>query len=175
MRMRSLVSSRNFSLYIDDEENSVMVPLADMLNHSNIADTHWTYNNSLECYQMTATRPIKIGQEISDSYGIKNNDVYFLHYGFLLPNAPLSVHVDHLHITNNMTYYKLNSILSSISPNKKSAIRKLKGRINRKINKYPRDIHFYKRNKNTGSQNKKNAYSFIYMELRILENTLKSL
>ena len=74
-----------------------------------------------------------------------------------------------------MTYYKLNSILSSISPNKKSAIRKLKGRINRKINKYPRDIHFYKRNKNTGSQNKKNAYSFIYMELRILENTLKSL
>ena len=175
MRMRSLVSSRNFSLYIDGEENSVMVPLADMLNHSNVADTHWTYNNNLECYQMTATKPIKIGQEISDSYGLKNNDVYFLHYGFLLPNAPLGVYVGHIQITNNMTYYKTLCVLRSISQNRKSAIRKLKGRINRKINKYPKDIHFYKRNKNTGSQNKKNAYSLIYMELSILENFLKSL
>ena len=175
MRMRSLVSSRNFSLYIKGEENSVMVPLADMLNHSNTADTHWTYNNDLECYQMSAKSNLKKGQEISDSYGIKNNDVYFLHYGFLLPTAPLNVKIGHISITNEMSYYKTYSILNSISVNRQSAIRKLKSRIIRKINKYPRDIKFYKRNKSIGSHNKKNAYTLIYMELNILENFLKSL
>jgi len=175
MRMRSLVSSRNFSLYIDGEENSVMVPLADMLNHSNSADTHWTYNTSLNAYQMTATKKIKVGQEISDSYGRKNNDVYFLHYGFLLPHAPLSVNIGHIQLTNNMTSYSINRILKSLSVDKKSAIRKLKSKIRRKIKSYPKDINFYKRNKNTGSQNKKNAYNLIFMELSVLLNGLKLL
>ena len=175
MRMRSLVSSRNFSLYIDGEENSVMVPLADMLNHSNSADTHWTYNTSLNAYQMTATKKIKVGQEISDSYGRKNNDVYFLHYGFLLPHAPLSVNIGHIQITNNMTSYSINRILNSLSADKKSAIRKLKSKVKSKIKSYPKDINFYKRNKNTGGQNKKNAYNLIFMELSVLQNCLKLL
>ena len=83
-KIRSLVSSRNFNLSIDGKQSTTMVPLADMLNHNSNADTNWTYNNQLNSYQMTMKNNVKKGNEVSDSYGRKTNDKYFLYYGFLL-------------------------------------------------------------------------------------------
>ena len=82
--LRSIVGSRNFSLNIDGDTVSAMVPLGDMFNHNLPPDVKWTFDSMLDCYTMKATKDIKKGQEITDSYGGKPNNEYLLYYGFTM-------------------------------------------------------------------------------------------
>ena len=78
--IRSLVASRNFTLKINDKTIQGMVPWADMLNHSLPAQTKWGYRDDF--FYIDSIANIESNSEIMDSYGLKTNATYLLHYGF---------------------------------------------------------------------------------------------
>ena len=83
---RSIVASRNFSISVNGDNQSALVPLADMLNHYRPAETHWGYDNSKQGFTMTTTKNIKPQAQVMDSYGRKSNRKFLLHYGFVMDN-----------------------------------------------------------------------------------------
>ena len=193
-RMRSLVSSRNFKLTIDNDIVSAMVPFADMLNHSNTCQTRWSFNNELQSYQMVAKENINKGDEITDSYGIKPMDNYFMFYGFVLPDSEVRINIKindfQVYITNDIVSNKFNSLLNFIRQklNENSDSFNYKNRYNEiKVmktiyklleqlkKKYPHTKNYYIKNKTKGSQNKKNAYTIISGELTVIEELMKKI
>ncbi len=85
--IRCLVASRNFSINIEGEAVISMVPWADMLNHEIPSLTSWGYSNKDNGYfYVKAKKNINKNVEITDSYGLKLNKNYFLHYGFTVIN-----------------------------------------------------------------------------------------
>jgi hypothetical protein len=82
LQVRTLVGSRNFALWIDGKKQTTMVPLGDMLNHSNTPDVKWFFEK--DSFVMNSARPLQSRQDITDSYGIKCNRSYVLFYGFTL-------------------------------------------------------------------------------------------
>ena len=48
---------------------------------------------NLQSYQMVAKAPIRPGDEIMDSYGIKSMDSYFIYYGFILPDSDVRIYI----------------------------------------------------------------------------------
>ena len=191
--VRCLVSSRNFRLNIDGVNCSTMVPLADMLNHSSDALTRWFYNNSLNSYQMVSKGNIPNGVEITDSYGRKENHKYFLYYGFLLRDAETtlflktrSLSVETLDNFNSESMKNLLNYLRRLFLekeekfrygflsvyNEKRVIQELIKILRRKKRCYNHTVSFYKKNKNSGSLNKRNAYSLLEDELKIVEGLI---
>ncbi|KAK8809485.1 hypothetical protein WA158_000428 [Blastocystis sp. Blastoise] len=73
---RLIVSSRNFGIHTPQRDSSCLVPLADMVNHSNNANCIWIYHPFSNI----------IKSSIYYSYGAKPNRRYFLNYGFTLIN-----------------------------------------------------------------------------------------
>ena len=195
-KIRALISSRNFNLIIDGKKTTTMVPLADMLNHNPKSDTVWTYNNKLKSYQMSMINNVKKGKEVSDSYGLKTNDKYFLYYGFLLNNAgvQIKVNIKNLKVVLNKNFNSTNMeiLLNHLRQkfieqeqkykygyvdvyNEKKVMVELKRLMNKMKRKYPRKLRFYKKNKNSGSLNKKNAYKLVFMELSIIEDYIEKI
>lgn len=193
-RMRSLVSSRNFKLTINGDIVSAMVPLADMLNHSNTCQTRWSFNDRLQSYQMVAKEPIKIGDEITDSYGIKPMDNYFMYYGFVLPDSEVRVFVKlndfKGYINNNINSNQVNSLLtyvrskvlnrdySNYYKDRHSELKIMQfiyKLLNEMKKKYPHTKNYYLKHKEKGSQNKKNAYTIMAGELNIIEELLNKI
>ena len=191
--VRCLVSSRNFRLNIDNTYSSTMVPLADMLNHSSDAPTRWFYNNNLNSYQMVLKRNIEAGNEITDSYGNKENHKYFLYYGFLLPGAETTLFIKtrsfNTELTDNFNSSSMKNLLNYLRRlflekeekfrygfltvyNEKKVIQELIKILKRKRRGYNNSVSFYKKNKKTGSLNKKNAYTLLEQELLIVESLL---
>jgi len=84
LECRTLVGSRNFGLNIHGEHCTVMVPLADMLNHSRPPTTRWGFDNTRNSYTMTAITDIAAEDHVFDSYGKKSNVKFLLHYGFTI-------------------------------------------------------------------------------------------
>lgn len=189
-RMRSIVSSRNFKLTIDNDVVSAMVPFADMLNHSNTCQTKWSFNNKLQSYEMVAKSLIKPGDEIMDSYGIKTMDSYFMFYGFVLPDSEARVYIK----TNDFSGYVINDIndisfqrllnsykrklgLDSCKFKKMECEFKIMQYILKLLihikKKYPHTKNYYNKNKTKGSQNKKNAYTLLAAELNIIESLIE--
>lgn len=84
---RTVVISRVFGIGKGDSGAEALVPLADMLNHKRPPDIDWTYDDATAELVMTATRDIRAGEEVFDSYGRKPNGRYFVHYGFALPTG----------------------------------------------------------------------------------------
>ena len=189
-RMRSIVSSRNFKLTIDNEVVSAMVPFADMLNHSNTCQTKWSFNNKLQSYEMVAKSLIKTGDEIMDSYGIKTMNSYFMFYGFVLPDSEARVYIK----TNDFSGYIINDIndisfqrllnsykrklgLDSCKFKKMECEFKIMQYILKLLihikKKYPHTKNYYNKNKTKGSQNKKNAYTLLAAELDIIESLIE--
>jgi len=85
-----MVYSRSFGvinsrlLGFEDVKVLSLVPLADMLNHSNNANVIWGYDNTSHGFKMKATKDIKRGEECFDTYGAhKSNDEFLLIYGYL--------------------------------------------------------------------------------------------
>ncbi|APR85968.1 Hypothetical protein A7982_11317 [Minicystis rosea] len=84
LRARITVTSRIFGLTIAGQKTEALVPLADMLNHREPPETHWTYDDEAGAFVMTALRSFAVGEPIHDSYGRKCNSRFFLSYGFAL-------------------------------------------------------------------------------------------
>lgn len=80
--VRCLVSSRNFSINVDGVSSQAMAPLADMFNHKRPCKTKWGYEN--DEFFVKSTEDIGSNEEIMDSYGLKSNNAYFIHYGFVV-------------------------------------------------------------------------------------------
>lgn len=85
-----MVYSRSFGvinsrlLGFEDVKVLCLVPLADMLNHSNNANVTWGYDNTRHGFKMKATKDIKRGEECFDRYGAHmSNDEFLLIYGYL--------------------------------------------------------------------------------------------
>lgn len=81
---RTMVASRNFTIYVDGAKRTAMVPHADMLNHYRPRETSWTFSQSLNSFTMTSLSPLVVGQQVMDSYGKKCNSRFLLHYGFAI-------------------------------------------------------------------------------------------
>lgn len=61
-----------------------MVPLADMLNAAEDFNVNWSFDNERHGFLMKARRDIALGEELTDTYGQKDNYSFFLFYGFIL-------------------------------------------------------------------------------------------
>ena len=93
-RVRSLVSSRNFSIRYSGKKEHAMVPWADMLNHSSNPNIGWIYiddpyKKHYKCFVMVAKQNIPKGEEILDTYGLKSNEKYLMDYGFVVDTPPI--------------------------------------------------------------------------------------
>lgn len=97
--LRTLVGSRNFRLPIHGKSQSTMVPLGDMLNHNVPADVRWGFDPQEDGFTMVSKTPIAKGAQVMDSYGLKPNTKYFLHYGFALENIPQDTNTVHVKFT----------------------------------------------------------------------------
>ncbi len=190
-RMRSIVSSRNFKLVINKDIVSGMVPFADMLNHSNTCQTHWSFNDKLQSYQMVAKAPIRPGDEIMDSYGIKPMDSYFMYYGFVLPDSEVRVYIKtndfNSYVTSNINSTQFNSLLTYIRSkildgnyitkyqdrhSELEVMQQIYKLLEQMKKKYPHTKNYYIKHKTKGSQNKKNAYTILAGELEIIEELM---
>jgi len=192
--VRCLVSSRNFRLNINGNYCSSMVPLADMLNHSNHAMTRWFYNNKLTSYQMVSKRSISSGIEITDSYGSKENHKYFMYYGFLLEDADTRIFIKTRkysgEFSDNFNSDSMKNLLNYLRRlflekeekfklgflsvyNEKKVMRDLINILKRKKRGYNHSVSYYKKNKIGGSLNKQNAYTLLEKELVIVETLLR--
>ena len=185
-KIRCLVSSRNFRLTINGKTSTTLVPLADMLNHSLTADTRWTYNDSQQGYQMVLLKDIESGREITDSYGRKSNNQYFIHYGFVLDenvSTKITLKLEGLkfELTENFNSKDSKNILNKLRKSNTdfdrntielNALKEYKTQLLKTKNKYPKSTTYYKKNKNKGSLNKRNAYLLLLKELEIIDLNL---
>lgn len=81
---RTAVGSRNFSIVVNGEKRTAMVPMADMLNHYRPRETSWTYDNSQGAFTMTSLTKLTAHNQVMDSYGKKCNSKFLMHYGFTI-------------------------------------------------------------------------------------------
>ncbi|KAL4505376.1 hypothetical protein ABPG72_002438 [Tetrahymena utriculariae] len=77
--------SRVFGIQVKGIKTSVMVPLADMLNHkhSGQEDSEWVFDDATNCFTVKTLKKIQRNQQIHFSYGSKCNSKLFLNYGFV--------------------------------------------------------------------------------------------
>ena len=193
-RVRSLVSSRNFRLTINGISSTTMVPLADMLNHSNNALTTWGYSNEKGGYEMKAVDNIEVGSEITDSYGRKDNHKYFLYYGFVLEDGFVELHIKTRKfdgfVSDKISSVSMENLLNYLRRvfldreqkfrygflsvyNEKKVFLELRKILKRMRKKYIHSESYYKKYKDRGSLNKRNAYILILQELSIINNLLE--
>jgi len=69
------------------DEASVIVPVADMLNHGQSVNCDWKYSGE-SGFTITTNRPVAAGQELLITYGAKQNQLFLAHYGFIDAGAP---------------------------------------------------------------------------------------
>jgi histone-lysine N-methyltransferase SETD3 len=65
---------------------SGLVPLCDMLNHTEKPGTEWKFLSDEKCFVIISTKNILKNMEIYDTYGGKCNSRYLVNYGFTLCN-----------------------------------------------------------------------------------------
>ncbi|KAI5957231.1 hypothetical protein KGF54_000159 [Candida jiufengensis] len=83
-----IFKSRAFPAYIIDKSlpknESMLLPVVDMLNHNPQAKVEWTCNNDSFVFQTDTI--CEKGQEIYNNYGMKGNEELLLAYGFAIEN-----------------------------------------------------------------------------------------
>lgn len=114
LRFRILVGSRIFGYLKKGNETSGMVPYIDLLNHSEIPNTLWYFDDDLDSFVLISTRNINKGEELTDNYGNKNNIELLLYYGFTLDSNPLSIlstQIDNIHysFTNDFNVIEISN------------------------------------------------------------------
>jgi len=102
-KVREIVSSRIFGVIIHGKKNDIIAPYADMLNHKRPRETHWTFDDKLDSFVVSAISDIKKSNEVFDSYGRKCNSRFLLNYGFTIEN-------------NEDNEYKINLELDETCP-----------------------------------------------------------
>ena len=101
LRNRLLVGSRGFTL---DKDTILLVPYADMMNHSNDPNVDWKMDG--DQFVMRALKEIQKGDQLYDTYGTKTNYENLLFYGMVLTD----------NLQNDVTY-ELMDIPPSIRKN----------------------------------------------------------
>ncbi|HEY8027181.1 MAG TPA: SET domain-containing histone-lysine N-methyltransferase [Burkholderiaceae bacterium] len=86
-RIWSAVATRAFVVKVDGVDTQAIVPLADMLNHSQTPNVAWSVNVT-DGYRFVAIDPIGRAGELTDNYGPRSNGELFRQYGFCLENNP---------------------------------------------------------------------------------------
>ena len=81
---RTTVTSRIFKYYVNGQAVEGLVPLADMLNHSNTPNCNWFYDDASSCFLVQSAKIIPSQFELHDSYGGKCNSRFLVNYGFTL-------------------------------------------------------------------------------------------
>jgi len=125
LRFRILVGSRIFGYIKFGNETSGMVPYVDMINHSQVPNTTWYFDDGLDSFVLMSTKYINKGEEICDNYGVKNNVELLLYYGFTLdsnPNPVLSFDIGETNYSFGLDYPITN--LSSLDLKNKMMIKK---------------------------------------------------
>jgi len=90
MKFRIYVDSRIFKYKKYNNDESALVPYADLLNHSNKSNTYWYFDDKKDSFIVQATEDIPKNSEIFDSYGSKSNVQLVIYYGFSIKNNPHS-------------------------------------------------------------------------------------
>jgi hypothetical protein len=81
-----IVNSRIFQFQDGRKEVLGLVPIADLLNHSNEeGNTTWYFDNMKRVFVMETTVPIPTGRQVYDSYGNKTDIQLLYTYGFYMP------------------------------------------------------------------------------------------
>jgi len=81
---RILTTSRVFGYLRSNQKETALVPYADLLNHSDVPNTRWFFDDFSKSFIVQSTKYIRYGQEIFDSYGNQSNNILFMYYGFTL-------------------------------------------------------------------------------------------
>ncbi len=114
LQLRLIVGSRNFGLWIDGKKQATMVPLGDLLNHSNNPDVKWLFKNKSNTFVMNSIRPIKSRGVISDSYGTKCNRSYMLFYGFALSDNNKCRNTIYIHFNQQTSTVKIQDLRNQL-------------------------------------------------------------
>ena len=77
------ISSRNFGSYFNSLNNGILVPLADMLNHTRPRQTTWEYDDKEKAFVITSLLNLRQGAQVMDSYGRRDNRRLLFSYGFV--------------------------------------------------------------------------------------------
>jgi hypothetical protein len=130
LRFRILVGSRIFGYLKKGNETSGMVPYIDLLNHSEIPNTLWYFDDDLDSFVLISTRNINKGEELTDNYGNKNNIELLLYYGFTLDSNPLSIlstQIDNIHysFTNDFNVIEISNYDVKIKKKLKDKLEKI--------------------------------------------------
>lgn len=141
LRFRILVGSRIFGYLKKGIGTSGMVPYIDLINHSEIANTIWYFDDDLDSFVLISTRNISKGEELTDNYGNKNNIELLLYYGFTLNTNPLSIlstQIDNkiYSFTNEYNMIELNNYDIQIKKKLKDKLEKIYSNHEKKIQMY---------------------------------------
>ena len=91
---RSIVGSRNFGSSLHNVKLYNLVPEADLMNHSEVANVKWHFDD--HGFTMQTVEDVAPGMQFFDSYGTKDALSSLLFYGFVSAN-----HLGFYHIKNN--------------------------------------------------------------------------
>uniref|UniRef100_A0A0N5AEV8 SET domain-containing protein n=1 Tax=Syphacia muris TaxID=451379 RepID=A0A0N5AEV8_9BILA len=81
------VPSNPHTMFDNSEGDSIaVIPVVDMLNHSNIYQGFCEWNNVMQRYVVTSARAVAEGEQVFVCYGPHTNGRLWIDYGFTLPN-----------------------------------------------------------------------------------------
>ena len=192
--IRLLVASRNFTLKINDERVNAMVPWADMLNHRYPPQTKWGYRDGH--FFLDAVEDIDANIEIMDSYGLKTNALYLLHYGFTVGlngkcskgSIPIIINAREITLSIPINNYTLQDLLNTfhkhnVTPNYKNTDKKNLYTINKHLislldkykTTYKEDIILINSKTIDTFSNKYNAMVVIANEKKIIQHYIEGI
>ena len=110
-----IVSSRIFGTIINNSKTDILVPFADLFNHSNLNNNStYYYDNESNNFIVKSKEKILNNCEINDFYGPKSNYILLLNYGFTLENNiynELKLKIDDKFFYLIKNYYDNQSLL----------------------------------------------------------------
>lgn len=104
-KARMLISSRIFGIKMNNKKTDILAPYADLLNHKRPNQTHWYYDEMTKAFAILAMTDIPQGVELYDSYGIKGNSRFLMHYGFTLEKNEANEYPLKVSLESTVPYY----------------------------------------------------------------------
>lgn len=86
-----MMTSRSFPRKVltgKDEDEAVLIPVIDLLNHKLGEKVVWSNTNSSFSFTNENFDKLASNEEIFNNYGLKNNEELLLGYGFVIPDNP---------------------------------------------------------------------------------------
>ena len=112
----NMALTRNFGRPGSYYDINTMVPFLDLLNHSDINNTHWIYEDKKEGYTLIAFRDIEEGEQVTVTYGRFYNSLLYKTYGFVIPGNIYHEKIK-VNICNNafiLSFDSLNETIQNI-------------------------------------------------------------